>query len=160
MSKRSFMRVSLAASESGRMAGVRTFVPNDVPALGELMYRSYLGTVDYEGETPEQTVEEVRKTVRGEYGEFVPQCSKVVVESASLVSAALVTRFQERPFVAFTFTDPAFAGRGLARACMRAAMNELFAQGETELRLVVTLANLPAVRLYTMLGFEFEHSDA
>jgi ribosomal protein S18 acetylase RimI-like enzyme len=35
-------------------------------------------------------------------------------------------------------------------------MNELFAQGERELRLVVTLANTPAVKLYTRLGFEFE----
>jgi ribosomal protein S18 acetylase RimI-like enzyme len=39
---------------------------------------------------------------------------------------------------------------------MQAAMYELFNQGERELRLVVTLANTPAVRLYTRLGFRVE----
>lgn len=86
----------------------------------------------------------------------MPDCSKVVARADALLSATLITRFQDRPFVAFTFTDPEFAGQGLARECMRAAMAELAAQGERELRLVVTLANTRAVELYTRLGFEFE----
>jgi hypothetical protein len=59
------------------------------------------------------------------------------------------TRFRERPFVAFAFTDPTACSQGLARACMQAVMSELAARGESELGLVVTLANLPAVHLYT-----------
>jgi GNAT superfamily N-acetyltransferase len=120
------------------------------------MYRAYLDTVDYEGETPEEADAEIVKTVAGEYGEFWPGCSMVIERAGSLMSATLITRFQNRPFVAFTFTDPAFSGQGLARDCMQAAMSELFAQGESELRLVVTLANTPAVRLYTRLGFQVE----
>lgn len=135
---------------------MRTFVSEDENALGELMYRAYLGTVDYEGETPEQAAIEVHKTIQGEYGVFLPDCSKVVERGGRLLGAALITRFQERPFVAFTFTDPEFTGQGLARACMEAAMSVLFAQGERELRLVVTLANAPAVKLYANLGFQRE----
>lgn len=156
MSKRAFMRVALAASKPSAGLDVRTFAPDDAQALGALMYRAYLDTVDYEGETPEQSAAEVVKTIAGGYGAFMPDCSKVVARADALLSATLITRFQDRPFVAFTFTDPEFAGQGLARQCMRAAMAELAAQGERELRLVVTLANTRAVELYTRLGFEFE----
>jgi RimJ/RimL family protein N-acetyltransferase len=120
------------------------------------MYRAYLNTIDYDGETLEQSAAEIVKTVEGEYGEFVASCSKVFVQGGALVSATMITRFQNRPFVAFTFTDPALSGQGLARLCMQAAMAALFAQGERELRLVVTLANAPAVRLYEKLGFRVE----
>lgn len=158
MAKRTFMRVELVAPSATLAPDIRTFDPADVPALGGLMHRAYVDTVDYEGETPEQSLEEVRKTIRGEYGSFVPHCSKVFARTGRLLCATLITRFQERPFVAFTFTDPAFAGQGLARSCMQAAMAELFAQGDRELRLVVTLANAPAVKLYTTLGFQIERA--
>ena len=89
----------------------------------------------------------------------MPCCSKVVERGGTLLSAALITRWEGRPLVAFSFTDPAFAGQGLARACLLAAMSELTDQGERELRLVVTLANTRAVRLYTRLGFQFEPAE-
>ena len=160
MSKRAFMRVQLVDSTPGCRHGIRTFVAADEPGLGALMHRAYVDTVDYEGETLEQAAAEVRKTIHGEYGEFVPTCSKVGVRAGALVSVTLVTRFQDRPLVAFTFADPAVTGQGLARECMEAVMAELFAQGERELRLAVTLANTPAIKLYTRLGFQLEQGDA
>lgn len=156
MSERVFMRVELDAAIPRGGPEVRTFEPADVPALGGLMYRAYLDTVDYEGETPEEAAAEIRRTIQGEYGEFVPSCSRVVTRAGAVVAATLITRFEQRPFVSFTFTDPTYSGQGLARASMQAAMSELFAQGERELRLMVTLANAPAVRLYTKLGFQAE----
>ncbi len=150
------MRAELVPPGPGGVPEVRSFEPGDVHALGALMYRAYLDTVDFEGETAEQAAAEVGKTIAGAYGVFVPTCSKVFGRAGAIVSATLVTRFQGRPFVAFTFTDPAFTGQGLARACMQAAMAELFTHGERELRLVVTLANTPAVALYTRLGFRME----
>lgn len=150
------MRVDLNAPFPARDDCVRSFELEDIPDLGDLMYRAYLDTVDYEGETLDQAADEIQKTVRGEYGEFVPSCSMVATREGSLVSATLITRYQNRPFVAFTFTDPRFKGHGLARAAMQAAMSELHVQGEQELRLVVTLSNVPAVKLYTRLGFQLE----
>ena len=150
------MRAELAATIPGWALDVRSFEPSDVASLGGLLYRSYRGTVDDEGETPEQAAIEISRTVGGAYGEFMPRCSKVVERGGTLLSAALITRWEGRPLVAFSFTDPAFAGQGLARACLLAAMSELADQGERELRLVVTLANTRAVRLYTRLGFQFE----
>jgi len=150
------MHAVLATKTLESASDVRTFKPSDEPALGCLMYLAYLDTVDFEGETADQAAEEVCKTIRGSYGSFMPDCSKVLERAGALLSATLITRFEERAFVAFTFTDPAFAGQGLARACMLAAMSELSTKGERELRLVVTLANAPAVKLYANLGFQFE----
>jgi hypothetical protein len=85
MARRQFMRVEFGAPVPNDRPDVRTFEPDDVPALGGLMYSAYLDTVDYEGETPEQAAAEVHKTIRGEYGVFVPTCSKVAVRADSLL---------------------------------------------------------------------------
>jgi ribosomal protein S18 acetylase RimI-like enzyme len=125
-------------------------------ALGSLMFAAYRGTVDDEGETEAAALAEIQKTYAGAYGAFVPLCSRVVERAGRLVSATLITRWQERPFVAFSVTDPDSKRAGLARACMVGAMQCLRAAGESELRLVVTLANTPAVNLYNSLGFAVE----
>lgn len=151
--KRSFMRVELPRRHAGIAPGVRTFEPGDEQDLGVLMFRAYLGTIDQEEETLEQAHAEIRKTIVGEYGAFVPSCSMVIERHDQLLSATLVTRFQERPFIAFSFTAPEHKNMGLARACMNASMAALAANGERELRLVVTLANEPAYHLYQSLGF-------
>lgn len=146
----------LPASFEPAAAGVRAIVAADEAGLGELLHRAYAGTIDDEGESLEQACAEVRKTFEGAYGEFNRECSIVVEREGRVVSATLITRYQDRPFVAFSFTDPAFKNQGLARACMVAAMGALRAQGEREVRLVVTVANAPAVALYRRLGFAFE----
>lgn len=103
------MRAALTAPCPATLVpGMRTFEAADVPLLGPLMHSAYLDTVDYEGETLEQSAAEVVRTVEGAYGEFVPACSQVMVHDGALRSAVLLTRFESRPFVAFTFTDPAF----------------------------------------------------
>lgn len=100
MSKRAFMRVTLASPLSDSELDVRTFESTDELALGDLLYRAYLDTMDYKGETPDQAADEVRKTIQSQYGRFMPSCSKIVERAGSLLSATLITRFQERPFVA------------------------------------------------------------
>ena len=128
----------------------------DVQQLASLMYSAYRGTIDDEGESEADALLEVQKTYAGAYGSFVPSCSAVVERGNRLLSATLVTRWQDQPFVAFSMTEPNSKRTGLARACMMAAMSRLHAAGEHELHLVVTLANLPAFNLYTSLGFVVE----
>lgn len=153
MQARTFMRAVLSSKDCDDSSQARSVGPGDVDPLGRLMYSAYFGTTDYEGETPEQAAEEVSKTLSGEYGEFNSECSKVIERADRIVSATLVTRCQGRPFVAFTMTDPEFKNQGLGAACMRSAMGALRGNGESEIRLVVTLANSPAVALYAKLGF-------
>ena len=127
--------------------------PADVPRLASLMLRAYTGTVDYEGEDEAQALAEVEKTVAGGYGPFVRECSRVIERDGMLASAVLVTRWENRSFVAYTMTQPEYKRRGLGRVCMISAMNALAAEGEEEVWLAVTLANTPAIALYKSLGF-------
>ncbi len=153
------MRITLEPSRSTPAKGVRPVRESDRAELGQLMYHAYLGTVDYEGETEEQAEAEIDRTFAGAYGTLIAAASHAFEQDGRILSATLVTTWQQRPFVAFSMTHPEAKNRGLAGACMRAAMNVLAAQGHRELRLVVTRANAPALSLYTRLGFELERNS-
>ena len=99
---------------------------------------------------------EIDRTFEGAYGAFVPFASSVVERDGELVAATLVTRWEDRPFVAYAVTHPDHQRQGLARAGMLHAMDTLRRAGEVELRLCVTLANAPARTLYERLGFAIE----
>ena len=75
------------------------------------------------------------------------------VRPARLFLCTLVTGWCERPFVAFSMTEPKFQKRGLARTSLLNVMSSLHQSGHEKLRLVVTLANTRAHRLYQNLGF-------
>jgi ribosomal protein S18 acetylase RimI-like enzyme len=147
------MRAPLVHLPSDEVLGIRSPVPEDAPRLATLMLSSFLGTVDYEGENEDDAIAQVRSTLNGSSGAFNWSCSRVVERGAILASATLVTRWENLPFIVFTMTAPAFKRTGLARACMLDAMRALAGAGETEVRLVVTLANTPALALYESLGF-------
>lgn len=135
------------------ISGLRAPTAADAGALARLMLAAYAGGVDDEGEDEAAALAEVHKTFGGDYGAFDAASSKLVARADELLHATWITRWQGRPFVAFAMTAPAAQRRGLARASLIAAMQDLREQGETELRLVVTLANLPARSLYESLGF-------
>ena len=153
---RGLMRVALQGQISPPAIEMRVPLISEAAEIGALMHAAYLDTIDYEGESLADAVREVQKTFAGEYGDFNRECSRLLEQEGELAAAVLLTRWQGSPFVAFTMTHPRFKRTGLARACMAGAMQALFAGGETELRLLVTLANAPAVRLYRSLGFAFE----
>jgi len=150
------MRVYLNDTPRLQVEGLRTYEEQDQERLGFLLFDAYLGTIDQEEETVEDAHAEIGKTVNGEYGVFLPSTSFVVERNNTLHSAALVTRFRNRPFLAFSFTRPGSKNQGLARACITSAMAALFANGEDQLHLVVTKENVPAFHLYRTLGFEIE----
>ena len=154
--RRASMRAVLVERAGVEVRDLRCPTLDDVPALGELLYRAYRGTIDDAGETQEQAVGEIEKTYRGDYGPFDSAHSSVAERSGRLVSATLITRWQGRPFVAFTMTDPRHARQGLARATLTRSMELLQRDGESERRLVVTLENGPARALYESLSFTFE----
>lgn len=154
--ERAFMRIALRPQPAPATAGLRAPRRDDAAALGALMRAAYAGTVDDEGETEAQAVDEVHKTFAGTYGPYDETRSSLVERDGRPVSACLVTYWQGRPFVAFSLTHPAQQRQGLARAGLQHAMHALHANGEVELRLAVTLANTPAVALYRRLGFEIE----
>jgi ribosomal protein S18 acetylase RimI-like enzyme len=150
---RRVLRAALTPLAGWPTPGLREPLYGDRAALARLMRDAYRDSVDDEGEGEGEALVEIDRVLAGAYGAFVPQASSVVEREGRLHTATLVTRWEARPFVALSMTDPGARRCGLARAGLVNAMRRLHATGETELRLVVTLANVAAVRLYRSLGF-------
>lgn len=123
------------------------------PPLGRLMHAAYTGTIDSEGETEEQCLAEMEGTLGGKYGPFLANASFVELDGEKAVSASLVTLWKGEPLLAFSMTDPAYQGRGLAGGLILRSLETLKAAGYRDLILVVTEEN-PAEKLYRKLGFE------
>lgn len=151
--RRMTMRLDLDRVLEAPTPPLRAPRDEDRIALARLMLAAYAGTADDEGGTEADALAEVDRTFAGGYGTFMRDVSRVVEVDGQIASAALVTRWRERPLLAFSMTLPDRKRRGLARACLLGAIDALRAAGETELLLVVTRANEPAVRLYERMGF-------
>lgn len=127
----------------------------DIPALGELMWNAYRGTPDEHdaGDGVASATEEIRLLFGGTYGPFQPGASFVADQDGRPVAAALVTIWKERPLLAYVFTAPSYAGRGLGRRLIEAVMHALGEQGYARLSLAVTADNVRARGLYESMGF-------
>lgn len=134
-------------------ATARTTRPTDRQTLAELVSTAYAGTIDDEGETPEQALAEIDRTLAGAYGPYLEDCSFLVASEGRAVAASLITNWTEAPLVAFVMVAPDFQGRGLGELVMRLSMGALWGRGERVLVLFVTDGNVPAQRLYARLGF-------
>jgi ribosomal protein S18 acetylase RimI-like enzyme len=135
-------------------ASVRPLTPGDAEALAVLMDDAYRGTIDAEpGQGLDDARDEIAATIAGRYGVLMPGVSLLAFDGDELVSACLVTRFEDAPFVAFTMTRAARKGQGLSRAVMTRSIRAMAEAGEPRVDLIVTAGNDPAERLYASLGF-------
>jgi GNAT superfamily N-acetyltransferase len=152
------MRLELAPFEVPPRWAFRPVVPQDVPALGTLMYAAYHGTIDDEGETEEDTLREVEATLRGQYGPLLGGCSFLIEEQpgSRALCATLLTQWRDGPLLGFVMTHPAAQGQGMATYLIQRSTNALLARGERELYLAVTEGNAPAQHVYERLGFRIE----
>jgi len=134
---------------------VRSVSEEDTEDLAILLYAAFRGTVDDEGETFAGAMTEIESLFAGGYGRFLPDCSFVVEEGEFLISASLVSWFEqhEAPLLVFTMTRPEAQRRGLARFLLQHSINALRLAGYARLTLIVTEANTPARCLYESLGF-------
>ena len=123
--------------------------------LGDLMDASYRGTIDYDGETLEQCVQEMVDTINGKYGPFVKEASFFVSFNKKPVSAILITEWKEQPLVAYTMTDNVFRGQGLAKFLLGKSISSSALSKWKQLFLVVTEGNASAEKLYEKAGFKY-----
>lgn len=131
----------------------RSATADDGQALARLMLAAYAGTIDDGGETFEDALAEVGRTVGGAYGPYQAGCSFLVAAGEQAVAASLISLWDDEPLVAFVMVAPAHQGRGLGRFVLERSMGALAAQGYRRLSLYVTDGNTPAQRLYARLGF-------
>jgi ribosomal protein S18 acetylase RimI-like enzyme len=136
--------------------GARAPTVDDADALGALLLEAYRGTVDDEGETLVEACRLARALFAGLSGVPMWAVSEVTEREGRMVSAIIVTLWQDTPLVAQLVTAPDWQRRGLARAGLQRAINRMAAGDETLVRLVVTQGNTRAEGLYDSLGFRPE----
>jgi ribosomal protein S18 acetylase RimI-like enzyme len=118
------------------------------------MLDAYRGTIDYEGETIVEAMDEVDAWFASPEP-FVDR-SLVALEAGEVVGAALLSRVDGMPFVAYLYTDPAWKRHGIAEGLLRAVMSALAEDGEDRIHLWVTAGTTAAERIYERLGFVVE----
>ncbi|CAN5393414.1 hypothetical protein BH10CYA1_BH10CYA1_47620 [soil metagenome] len=129
----------------------RRLKPEDASMVGDLLARSFQGSVDDEGQSGKWWRRLAYDTFhRGIclrsslvlFDDKTPVCAMVVVERGQLRSLDLA------------MTHPEYRGMRLAELLIRQSLHYLSETGINRLSLCVTEDNLPAMRLYKKLGFE------
>lgn len=128
----------------------------DAEALATLMLDAYEGTIDADGS---ETIDDARTEVTGWLSSvsarpMLEHCYVAVDGDAAVpVSALLVSRVADLPFVAYAYTAADHKGRGLSTGLLAHAMRSMRDAGERQVHLWVTVGNVPAERIYERLGF-------
>ncbi len=154
--KRVPMSLQLTPQTLERELPCRGVRETDKHDLAILLYAAFRGTIDDEGELFADVVREIEKTMSGDYGRLLHDCSFVIEQGEFLASACLISWYEPSasPFVVFTMTRPEYKAQGMARFLLKRSINALVDRGHSQLELIVTDGNKPAQHLYALLGFQ------
>jgi 3-oxoadipate enol-lactonase len=151
------MKLVLHDQHEPRVEGLwpcRPITTDDIPALAQLVLDAYKGTIDDEGETPDEALKAIQDTFAGTSGRLLNECSFVIEERGQALACTLVTLSHAQPLLAYVMTHPTAQNQGMGRFLIQKSIESLLARGYHELSLFVTKGNLPAQQLYDTLGFE------
>jgi GNAT superfamily N-acetyltransferase len=160
--KRWMMRQTLTEQPDSSDWRARPISQQDTLLLGNLVYDANHGTIDDEGETPEQGRKEIEATLAGKYGPALTMCSFLIEEQGRTLGATVLSDWTDKrtgrkqPLLCFLMTHPAAKGKGIATLLLQKSINALLARGEKELVLFVTVGNDAAQHIYQKLGFQVE----
>jgi len=134
---------------------LRNPTQKDTTALAELMLDAYRDTIDYEGETLDQTTDEINRYFEGAYGPPLADCSWVCFVEGVLGAACLVSWWEKRktPLIAFVMTLGERKKSGLAGLVLRQTLQSLVGKRHSEVRAVITAGNTPSEGLFDHCGF-------
>jgi len=136
----------------------RTVEETDLLRLGELYFTAYDPGVA--GESLQAALEDIKASMAGKYGNFLPNASHVALdEDGKIVAAILVVEraigsdTPEAPFIIELITDRLHRRQGLAEDLVLATMDTLFNDGQKDVALRVEASNSAALALYLSLDF-------
>lgn len=129
--------------------GLRNPVPADLVPLAQLMLDAYTDTVDYEGESLQEAIDEVTAWFADTP---MLESSFLHQNGDSILSAVLVSMIDDGPFVGYVITDPQHKKQGLATRVTLAALEALRSGGFPRVVLYITQGNTPSERLFRGLG--------
>jgi RimJ/RimL family protein N-acetyltransferase len=134
---------------------LRQPVEADRESLARLMLSAYRGSVDDDGETLDDTRQEVSAYFAGRDARPLLGSSWLCLVSDELASACLAGWWEAGrvPVIAYVMTDAGHKRRGLAAAALRATLQSLQGQGFAEVRACITEGNTASERLHARLGF-------
>jgi hypothetical protein len=137
---------------------LRNIKPEDVPALGALLFDAFLGTLDDAGQTEAQYASKATAILGGRYGEWISEASWTIAKTDGLQSACLISDYKPYgcPVVAVIATAPARKRSGDAGILIDAALTSLTALGYRECCAMITVGNGPSERLFLSRGFSSE----
>src|SRR5215831_6972789 len=150
------MRLALSRQPVEKSWRCRTLTQADTESLGSLMLAAYRDTIDYDGETLDDALFQMRSVFQGKFGPLQDLASFGIEQEGRLVSAIIITVWQGRPLVAFSMTRPEAKNQGMATFLLKSSINALLTFGQKELTLIVTAGNEPAEHIYEKIGFRPE----
>lgn len=161
MSERLDYRLDLSGLADSRggsrpaAVGLRPPSRNDEGKLADLILDAYRGTVDYEGEGPQESLAEVRSWFGGEACPAMPECSVVAWSQGQMVAACLVGWWtaKKAPLIQYVFTAAPSKKQGFGRLVLTEALRLLADSGHREVLAVVTKGNKASVALIEKAGF-------
>lgn len=127
----------------------RNVVAGDRDALARLMIEAYVGTIDYEGETISEALDEIDGWFAGS---SLLEHSYVAVVDDRLVSAVLAMWIDDAPFIAIVMTEPTSKKAGCGRAVTACSLSSMANAGHDHAVLYITKGNTASERLFTSLG--------
>lgn len=128
---------------------LRSLTTQDRDALARLILDAYRGTIDDEGETMVEAIEEID----GWFGHAPLLEPSIGAElDGELVAAVLVMTVDDDPFIAVVMTAAASKGTGLGRAVVTEALARLRRAGHRRVVLYITEGNTPSERLFASVG--------
>lgn len=129
---------------------VRSLSDDDLDALARLMLDAYVGTIDYEGETLDEAIDEVRGFLEDQRS--LPDRSFVVVDNGRIVSAIFILMVEDDPFVGVVMTLPSHKRQGLGRLVTNVAIQHLASDGHERAVLYITDGNVASEALFRSVG--------
>jgi len=129
--------------------------PEDKQILADLMLDAYRDTIDYDGETIEDALNEVQSYFSGISDLVWFESSWLAFVDKKLACACLVSFWNDRnvPLIAYVMTSAEFKGKHLATAAVYRSLQSLIDGGYDEIRAVITDGNIPSERVFARLGF-------
>jgi RimJ/RimL family protein N-acetyltransferase len=145
-------RQAYRSSERALPPGValRPPVDADRPELAALMMDAYVGTIDYDGETLEQAVEEVDGAFSNE---ALVGLSRVAIKDGTIVSALLVSLVESDAVVGYVMTRAAAKVQGYATVLLDECAAAIWDAGYDRIRAWITEGNTPSERVFRRAGF-------
>lgn len=124
--------------------------------ISRVFYSGYKDTVDYEGESLEQTKEYIKNLFEDKQEPIFKNLSPLLFVEGKLVGVCIIRENSkvQGPLISYVVIDKSFKGRGFGKILMLKCLSMFIENDFSEAILYVTNTNAPAIKLYESLGFE------